>query len=211
MKPATPLPIRVLVVDNEELVCRLLCSDLSAESDLVVLQPCFNGEEAVAIVLAEQPAVVLMDLQMPGTSGFTAIERIQAAGVTTRVIALTGFDNDLTAGRVLRLGGHGCLPKTIAASTLADAVRLVAGSDQVLVFPALLRRRLGAALMPLGLTERQLAVLDGIAAGQTNEEIAVSLFISTTTVKSEQRALESTLGVRGRVPLATRARELGLS
>lgn len=203
-------PVRVLVVDNEVLICRLLCTDLASEPDFIVLEPCFSGEDAVATVLAEPPEIVLMDLQMPGMDGFTAIERILAAGVPTRVIALTGLDNGITASRVFRAGGHGCLPKTVSSSALANAIRLVADDDEVIVLPHSLRTRLGTALSPFQLTERQLTVLEGVAAGSTLDELAASIFASTTTVKSELKLLETKLGVKGRIPLATRARELGL-
>lgn len=202
--------IRVLVVDNEVVTCRLFCADLAAEPDLVVLEPCFSGEDAVASVLAEQPDVVLMDLQMPGMDGFTATRRILASGVPTRVIALTGLDNAIVASRVLRVGGHGCLPKIVSSGALAGAIRLVAGSDEVIALSNSLRKRLGATLSPFELTERQLTVLEGVTAGSTLAELAASIFASPTTVKSELKVLEIKLGVKGRIPLATRARELGL-
>lgn len=210
MTPVDLPPIRVLVVDNEAMICRLLCTDLASEPDFVALEPCFNGEDAVASVLADPPDVVLMDLLMPGMDGFTAIQRIRAAGVPTRLIALTSLDSDIIASRVLRVGGHGCLPKTLPFSALANAIRLLADSDDVLLLPTSLGRRLGTALLPFQLTERQLTVLEGVATGLTLKELAASIFASTTTVKSELKALETKLGVSSRVLLATRARELGL-
>ena len=99
-------PVRVLVVDNEVLICRLLCTDLASEPDFIVLEPCFSGEDAVATVLAEPPEIVLMDLQMPGMDGFeTTIalrERERAAGRRhTPVVALTASAQTETRDRAL--------------------------------------------------------------------------------------------------------------
>lgn len=94
--------------------------------------------------------------------------------------------------------------------TLANAIRLLADDADVIILPSSLRKRLSSALLPFQLTERQLEVLRGVAAGQSLDELATAIFASTTTVKSDLKVVETKLGVKNRALLVTKARELGL-
>jgi DNA-binding NarL/FixJ family response regulator len=215
------MTVRVVIADDQELVRAGLRALLERDADLAVAGEAANGAEAVAVVTAEQPDVVLMDLQMPGTDGIEATRRIVAdpalAGV--RVIALTTYGTDEHVFAAIRAGAAGFLLKDCGPAELRRAVRLVAAGE-ALLSPAVTRRVMDAAIgatptaaqvAPLAaLTERERDVLVEVAGGLANDEIAAALHLSPATVRTYISHLLAKLNARDRAQLVVVAYRTGL-
>lgn len=210
---------RVLVVDDQALVRTGFRMILDAEPDLDVVGEAADGLEAVHVAEAARPDVVLMDIRMPNLDGVEATRRLTAAS-PARVLVLTTFDLDEYVVEALRAGASGFLLKDVPPEELVAAVRTVARGDAVLA-PTVTRRLLDryAARLPApvrtppelaSLTERELEVLRHLARGQSNAEIAASLYLGETTVKTHVGRILTKLGVRDRVQAVVFAYESGL-
>ncbi|MEC3980810.1 response regulator transcription factor [Amycolatopsis sp. H20-H5] len=210
--------IRVLLVDDQQLVragLRMLCE--SAE-DIEVAAEAENGGQAVRLAKAHTPDVILMDLRMPGLDGIGATGRILREHPTSRVVVLTTFDDDDHLYPALQAGACGFLAKDAAPADLLDAIRRAAAGDSPFS-PAVLRRlvqratqhRPGAASStPLAITEREKEVLVLLGAGLSNSEIAGRLYLGVTTVKSHVAGLMGKTGRTNRVQLAVLAAQHNL-
>jgi DNA-binding NarL/FixJ family response regulator len=221
--------ITVLLADDQPLLRRGFRMILEAEHGLTVAGEAGDGAEAVELARQVRPDVVLMDIRMPGTDGIEATRRITAAEPGVRVLVLTTFDLDEYAFGALRAGASGFLLKDVRPHELVTAVRTVASGDAV-VSPRVTRRLLEqyAQQLPVGpdaaadadpasrypqlasLTEREREVLAVVAQGLSNTEIATSLFVSETTVKSHVGRILAKLGLRDRVQIVVLAYESGL-
>jgi DNA-binding NarL/FixJ family response regulator len=221
--------ISVLLADDQPLLRRGFRMILEAEQGLTVAGEAGDGAEAVELARRVRPDVVLMDIRMPGTDGIEATRRITAAEPGVRVLVLTTFDLDEYAFGALRAGASGFLLKDVRPHELVAAVRTVASGDAV-VSPRVTRRLLEeyAQQLPVGadagadagtanrypqlssLTEREREVLAVVAQGLSNTEIAASLFVSETTVKSHVGRILAKLGLRDRVQIVVLAYESGL-
>ena len=208
--------IRVLLVDDEELVRSGLRLILSTEPDLEVVAEAADGEQALALVELHQPDVVMLDIRMPGLDGIEVARRLAASGSPARVVVLTTFDNDDYVYGALRAGASGFLLKDAPATHLVSAIRAAAAGDAVLA-PSVTRRvvdELGRRQAPVAiqrldvLTDRERDVLTLMAEGCSNAEIGDRLFITEGTVKTHVARILVKLGVRDRlqaVVLAYRA------
>jgi DNA-binding NarL/FixJ family response regulator len=224
------MSVSVLLADDQPLLRRGFRMILEAEDDLTVIGEAGNGEEAVVLAQRHTPDVALMDIRMPGTDGIEATQRITAAGPLPKVLILTTFDLDEYAFGALRAGASGFLLKDVRPHELVAAVRTVASGDAV-VSPRVTRRLLEqyAQQLPVvgadadagadqasrypqlsSLTEREREVLAVVAQGLSNTEIAASLFVSETTVKSHVGRILAKLGLRDRVQIVVLAYESGL-
>jgi DNA-binding NarL/FixJ family response regulator len=218
--------ISVLLADDQPLLRRGFRMILEAEDGVTVAGEAGDGAEAVELAHRIQPDVVLMDIRMPGTDGIEATRRITAAEPGVRVLVLTTFDLDEYAFGALQAGASGFLLKDVRPHELVAAVRTVASGDAV-VSPRVTRRLLEeyAQQLPLAdgagdqadrypklasLTEREREVLAVVAQGLSNTEIAASLFVSETTVKSHVGRILAKLGLRDRVQIVVLAYESGL-
>jgi DNA-binding NarL/FixJ family response regulator len=218
--------ISVLLADDQPLLRRGFRMILEAEDGVTVAGEAGDGAEAVALASRLKPDVVLMDIRMPGTDGIEATRRITAAEPGIRVLVLTTFDLDEYAFGALRAGASGFLLKDVRPHELVAAVRTVASGDAV-VSPRVTRRLLEeyAQQLPVAdaagdqasrypqlssLTEREREVLAVVAQGLSNTEIAASLFVSETTVKSHVGRILAKLGLRDRVQIVVLAYESGL-
>ncbi|MCL3859677.1 response regulator transcription factor [Actinotalea sp. K2] len=219
----TPVPLRVVVVDDEALVRRGLTVLLRLEPGLDVVGEASDGAGALSVVRRERPDVVLMDIRMPGTDGLAATRAIMADPATadTRVIILTTFDLDEHVFAAVRAGASGFLPKDTAPVELLTAIRVVARGDALLA-PAVTRRLIeefvrrspvapasGAPGLEL-LTEREVEVLRAVAEGLSNVEIAERLFVTYATVKTHVSRLLTKLHARDRAQLVMLAYEGGV-
>ena len=219
------MTIRIILVDDQELVRTGFRMVLEAQPDMHVVGEAGDGAAAVRLAQARQPAVVLMDVRMPGMDGLEATRRIVTAVSATRVLILTTFDLDEYAYEGLRAGASGFLLKDVPPPDLLSAIRAVASGDAV-VAPSVTRRLLDAFLPHLpdlsrapgtglppevqALTAREREVLTEVAAGLSNAEIAAVLVLSEATVKTHVGRILGKLGLRDRVQAVVYAYEHGL-
>ncbi|WP_024758667.1 response regulator transcription factor [Streptomyces exfoliatus] len=209
--------MRVVIADDERMVRTALRVILDAEPDLEVVGEAATGAEAVSVVRAERPDVVLMDVRMPEIDGIRATEQILGGmAEPPRIVVVTTFENDSYVYDALRVGAAGFLLKRAAAEELVGAVRLVARSDSLL-YPAAVRglaaehARHAPAAPPWAarLTEREAEVLRQVATGLTNAEIAERIGVGPATVKSHVAAVLAKLGARDRTQAVILAYESG--
>jgi DNA-binding NarL/FixJ family response regulator len=214
-----PAPIRVLVVDDQELVRSGFCVILEAAEGITVVGEAANGEAAVSAAAAHRPDVVLMDIRMPGMDGLEAARLLTRASPAPKVIMLTTFDLDEYVYDALRAGASGFLLKDAPRADLIAAVRAVAAGNAMLA-PTVTRRLIEvfarrppqtspapSRLATLTAREREVLVL--LARGGSNIEIAGELFVSEATVKTHVGNLLAKLGLRDRVQAVILAYETG--
>ncbi|GAA3862134.1 response regulator transcription factor [Saccharothrix violaceirubra] len=201
--------IRVVVVDDHPVVRDGLRGMLSAADDIEVVGEAADGAEAVAVVAAVRPDVVLMDLRMPGVDGVTAIGRLR--GEPARVLVLTTYDTDSDVLPAIKAGATGYLLKDTPRDELFRAVRSAARGEAVLS-PSVATRLVGQVRSPAAepLSDREIEVLGLIARGCTNREAATRLFISEATVKTHLVHVYAKLGVKDRASAVAAAYERGL-
>ena len=218
------MTIRVVVADDQALVRSGFTVLLSGEPDIDVVGEAGNGAEAVAVAAREHPEVLLMDVRMPVMDGLEATRRITGdeSLASTRVVILTTFDLDEYVYEALRAGASGFLLKDTLPVDLLNAVRVVAAGD-ALIAPRITRRLIeefarrpapaatDATRKALDqITEREREVLELVARGQSNAEIAAQLYVSHATVKTHVSRLLMKLDARDRAQLVMIAYETGV-
>jgi DNA-binding NarL/FixJ family response regulator len=214
--------IRVVVADDQALVRAGFRSLLSATEDIEVVAEASDGTEAVDVVRATRPDVVLMDIRMPGTDGLAATRTVTEDPDLnrTRVVVLTTFEMDEYVFEALRAGASGFLTKDVEPDDLRDAVRTVA-AGHALLSPSVTRRvvnsfarraspSLDADLLAT-LTDREREVLAAVGQGWSNDEIGEHLYMSPLTAKTHVSRIITKLGARDRVQLVVLAHEAGLA
>ena len=210
--------IRVLLVDDEELVRTGLRMILDAEPDITVVGEAADGQTALTQVERLQPDVVLMDIRMPRMDGLEATRRISARDTAVKVVVLTTFDLDEHVYAALSAGASGFLLKDAPASQLVHAIH-VANAGDALLAPSITRRLITQFAnrhpaprpeLPSDLTARETAVLTLMADGLSNAEIAARLFLGEATVKTHVARVLAKLGVRDRVQAVVLAYRSGL-
>ncbi|MCO6004858.1 response regulator transcription factor [Actinoallomurus purpureus] len=214
--------IRVLIVDDQTIVRAGFAALLAAQPDIDVVGQCGDGREAVRLAEAHRPDVVLMDIRMPKMDGIDATKRILAdpANGSTRVLMLTTFDVDEYVYEALSAGASGFLLKDSTADDLVAAVRVVARGDALLApqvtgrlireFARQRRDQPKPAPALATLTARETEVLQLIAGGLSNAEIAARLVVSEHTVKTHVARVFTKLGLRDRAQAVVLAYESGL-
>ncbi len=212
-------PIRVLVVDDQDLVRAGFALILAAEPDIDVVGEAADGAQAVQLALEQSPDVVLMDIRMDRMDGIEATREI-CARTAAKVLVLTTFDVDEHVYDALRAGANGFLLKDIRRAELVEAVRVVAAGDALLA-PTVTRRLINdllrrprVALRPaarLGeLTSREVEILRLVAQGLSNAELAQALQVSEHTIKTHVSNVLAKLGLRDRVQAVVYAYQSGL-
>lgn len=213
--------IRVVLADDQMLVRAGFRALLDAEDDIEVIGEAGDGNEAVRLVAALQPDIVLMDIRMPGVDGLAATRHIARDERTrdVRVIILTTFDLDEYVFEALRIGASGFLVKDTRPADLIQAVRVVAQGEALLA-PSVTRRLIArfvthakeppAAPGLEALTDRERAVVILVAEGLSNQEIAERLVVSPLTAKTHVSRAMAKLDVRDRAQLVMIAYESGL-
>lgn len=215
----TDQPIRVLVVDDEELVRTGLRLVLGSDPGIQVVAEAADGEQALHRVRADRPDVVLMDIRMPRMDGLAALRRLRSDHPALAVVMLTTFDTDDLVLTALRDGATGFLLKNTAPVDLVAAVRAVADGRPILS-PSVTAQLIAAvgqtpdravtsqARAALAdLTERELEVARAVARGLSNADIAAELFLSVGTVKTHIGHLFDKLGLDNRVQVALLVRD----
>lgn len=210
------MTLRILVADDHPVYRDGLRATLHAWNEAVLVGEARDGDEAVALAGELQPDVVLMDLQMPGRSGVEATREITEANPATAVIVLTMFEEDHNVLAAMRAGARGYLVKGATGEELRAAITTVAAGGAI--FGPSVARRLGAIVDRAAgserpfpdLTLREHDVLELIAEGRANTEIANRLGISEKTVRNHVSTIFSKLAVLGRSEAIVRAREAGM-
>lgn len=221
--------IKVLLVDDQTLIRQGIRLLLEIEPDIQVVGQAADGRAALEQVETLHPDVVLMDVRMPEMDGVAATRTLSARHPEVKVIILTTFEDDETVFEGLKAGARGYLLKDISSEEMAQAVRKVAAGE-ALIQSRITRKvlaefsRLAAATahqastktgpgtqaLPVALTERELEVLQVLARGLSNREIADLLVITEGTVKNHVSSLIDKMGVRDRTQAVLKAQELGL-
>jgi DNA-binding NarL/FixJ family response regulator len=200
-----------MIADDEPMVREALTEYLASATDIEVVGAIATGDDAVTEALALAPDVVLMDIRMPILDGIAATKTITDANANIRVVMLTTFDEDEVIADAFAAGAAGYLLKTTRSAALVEAVR-AAHAGLSVVPPGLVSRwspsRVVAA--PPRLLPREREVLELLARGHTNAQIAATLFVSASTVKIHVAALMRKLDAENRTSLAARAHVLGL-
>ena len=205
--------IRVLIVDDHEIIRTGITYSLSAYHDLELVGEANSGQEALRLCSETQPDVVLMDMLMPGMDGVQTTEAIRKEHPQVQVLALTSFYDRDRVQQAMQAGAAGYLVKGVSASQLAEAIR-VAHAGQTVLSPeatqVLIRPDDQRAALGHDLTQREQEVLSLLAKGLSNAEIAQQLTITTSTTKHHVSAILSKLGVASRAGAVILAMEQGL-
>jgi DNA-binding NarL/FixJ family response regulator len=213
--------IRVLVADDQALVREGLMTLLQVAAGIEPVAAATDGEEAVALAARHRPHVVLMDLRMPRLDGVEATRRIRAAQPETEIVVLTTHADDQSILGALQAGARGYLTKDAGIAEISRAIQ-AAAAHQALLDPAVQSRLLAAATaapappapaaeLPDDLTPREAEVLQLIARGMSNAEIAAALVVSAATVKSHINHLFAKIGARDRAQAVHYAYTHGLA
>jgi two-component system NarL family response regulator len=192
--------LRLLLADDHTVLREGLSLILSAVPDITVVAEAATGEEAFELFLKHDPDVLILDLQMPGKGGVNAVERILKRRLGAKILSLTAYETEEDIYRTMHAGAAGYLLKDTPPEELIGAIRAIASGQRYLSqsVGAKLAGRIGAPV----LTERELSVLNRIAAGQANKEIAEALSISEGTVKSHVNKIMQKLGALSRTDAA---------
>lgn len=204
-------PIRLLIVDDHPVVRDGLTGMFASDTGFDVLGEAANGAEAVSLARSLGPDVILMDLRMPGMDGVAAITELARQGIDARVLVLTTYDTDSYVLPAIEAGATGYLLKDAPRDELLRAVRAAAQGKTVLS-PSVASRLVNRVRTPSPdpLSQREIEVLELVAAGTTNREAAAKLFISEATVKTHLLNIYGKLGVNDRAAAVAEAYNRGL-
>ena len=213
--------IRVLIVDDQAIVRAGIRSMLAPEPDIIVVGEAGGGEEGIGLALELKPDVVLMDVRMPGMDGLTALERLKKTVPSASVIMVTLYDDTDYLLRAVSAGAAGYILKDAHRSELVRAVRVTADGGAIiepmmlpqllqLMGPSLMGRDQSVTYSAETLSPRELQVLRLIAEGCTNQEIADTLIVGATTIKTHVQNILRKLGVSDRTQAAVYAVRAGL-
>jgi DNA-binding NarL/FixJ family response regulator len=200
--------IRVLVVDDHLVLREGVMSILGGETDIVVVGAAENGAEGVQAFGNLRPDVVLLDLQMPVMGGIEALLEMRKRAPHARVIVLTTYEGDAQAVRALKAGAFGYLLKSSLRKELVDAIRAVHAGRRYVLAEVAQEIAVHSAEEPL--SERELSVLQLVAAGKANKAIAHDLSLAEDTVKAHLRSIFSKLDVSDRTQAVTTALRRGI-
>ena len=204
-------PVRLLIADDHPIVRAGFEGMLAEKPDLEVVGEAGNGEEAVRLADQLRPDVVLMDLRMPEMDGVEAIGRIKEAHPHVHVLVLTTYDSDADILRAIEAGATGYLLKDTPREELFRAIRAAARGEPVLA-PSVTARLMQRARTPsqAALSGREIEVLELVARGKSNRELAKDLHLSEATIKSHLIHIFDKLGVADRTAAVTVALEKGI-
>jgi DNA-binding NarL/FixJ family response regulator len=201
-------PKRIMIADDHPVVREGFAAMIGTEPDMTVVAQARSGEEALELFRRVRPDVTLMDLRMPGMGGVDAIRAIRREFPDSRLIVLTTYDGDEDIYRALEAGAQAYLLKDMICDEILAAIRAVhAGQRRI---PAAVGTRLAERMTALGLSEREQRVLDLVATGKSNKEIAAGLEITEATVKGHMTNVLGKLGVTDRTQAVITAVRRGL-
>ena len=205
--------LKILIVDDHQVVRRGLQMTIDAEKDMRVIAEASNGTQVLGAIKKHKPDVVLMDLQMPEMNGVDALKQTRPAYPNLPILILTTFTDDAHVYAALRAGASGFLLKEMSGDDLVAAIR-GAGQGKPQLHPDIARRLMARAPIPDDpfdlLTERERGILKLLARGKSNKEIASELVLTEMTVKGYVSDLFAKLGVNDRTQAALMAVRFGL-
>jgi len=201
-------PKRIMIADDHPVVREGFAAMIGTEPDMTVVAQARSGEEAIDLFRRVRPDVTLMDLRMPGMGGVDAIRAIRREFPDSRLIVLTTYDGDEDIYRALEAGAQAYLLKDMICDEILAAIRAVhAGQRRI---PAAVGTRLAERMTALDLSEREQRVLDLVATGKSNKDIAAALEITEATVKGHMTNVLGKLGVTDRTQAVITAIRRGL-
>ncbi len=205
---ASQARIRVLVADDHPVVRQGLMANLKPQRDMKVVAEANDGVEASTLIKEHLPDVVILDLRMPRMDGLDVIAEVNASKLPIKVIIMTTFESEEDINRSMKAGARGYLLKDSTQGEILDAIRRVNLGETYL--PARIVQKLAEGLRKQELSPRELEVLQSVAAGKSNKEIGVQLFIAEGTVKFHVKSLLEKLNVPGRTAAIREAAHRGL-
>ena len=201
-------PIRIMITDDHPVVREGFAAMIETEPDMVVVGQARSGEEALELFRRVRPDVTLMDLRMPGMGGVEAIRALRREFPSSRIIVLTTYDGDEDIYRAIEAGAQAYLLKDMLCDEILGAIRAVhAGQRRI---PAAVGTRLAERMAGMNLSEREQQVLELVATGKSNKEIAAALEITEATVKGHMTNILGKLGVTDRTQAVITALRRGL-
>ena len=201
-------PIRIMIADDHPVVREGFAAMIETEPGMTVVGQARTGEESLELFRRVRPDVTLMDLRMPGMGGIEAIRAIRREFPDSRVIVLTTYDGDEDIYRALEAGAQAYLLKDMICDELLAAIRAVhAGQRRI---PAAVGTRLADRVTGMHLSEREQRVLELVATGKSNKEVAAALEITEATVKGHMTSILGKLGVTDRTQAVITALRRGL-
>jgi DNA-binding NarL/FixJ family response regulator len=200
--------IRILIVDDHPVVCSGLTSMLSVQAGIEVIGSASSGEEALSIVRRDLPDLMLLDLRMPGMDGIGVLNALKKLERAPRVMVLTSFEKEEDIYRAIRAGAHGYLLKDTSESEMIEAINIVFAGKRYI--PRHIAARLTERMMRSDLTARELQILELLAQGSTNKQIAGALSISDNTVRHHVNNIMEKLQVTDRTEAVATALRNGV-
>jgi DNA-binding NarL/FixJ family response regulator len=200
--------IRILTVDDHPMLREGIAAVLASEQGMMLVAEASNGREAIEQFRTHRPDVTLMDVQMPEVNGIDAIVKIREEFPDARIIVLTTYSGDAQAARAFKAGAAGYLLKNMGRKELIDTIRTVhAGKKRI---PAEIAVGIAEHHSDDALTEREIQVLRGVAAGNANKRVAQLLNVSEETIKAHMKSILSKLGANDRTHAVTIALKRGI-
>ena len=200
--------IRILIVDDHPVVCSGLTNMLGGQAGLQVVASASSGERALALVQDDRFDVMLLDLRMPGMDGIAVLQKLKEIENSPRVIVLTSFEKEEDIYRAIRAGARGYLLKDTSETEMVAAILEVAAGKRYI--PRDIAARLANRMLRNDLTSRELEVLELLAQGSTNKQIARALEISDNTVRCHVNNIMEKLQVSDRTEAVANALKKGV-
>ncbi|MGN8648107.1 response regulator [Gracilibacillus sp. HCP3S3_G5_1] len=194
--------MKVLIVDDDPLVCQSLQLLLGKEKDLTVVHIAANGQEAIECCQKEQPDVILMDIQMPLMDGIESTRKIKKQWPSIQIMMLTTFRDEKNIRLALKAGAEGYLLKSASIESMADQIKALKPGSTILANDVLKTIMEPDTKALEGLTERETDIAELVAQGLSNKEIAEQLFLSVGTVRNMLSVILDKLEIRDRTQLA---------
>lgn len=188
--------IRVLIVDDHPLLREGIAAVLSGHAEIVLVGEAGNGHEALALFRAHRPDVTLMDLQMPQMNGIEAIQAIRAEFPDARIAILTTYRGDVRALQAIKAGAQAYLLKSALRKELTEAIRALAAGERY--FPPEIAAELANHIGRDALSAREIEVLERVARGMANKQIAIEMALAEDTIKGHLRSVMDKLGANNR-------------
>jgi len=205
---AKQVKIRILVADDHPVVRKGIIANLNPQRDMTVVAEANDGVEAIQQIKEHRPDVVLLDLRMPRMDGLDVVAEVKTSELPTKVIIMTTFESQEDVHRSMKAGARGYLLKDSSQEEILEAIRRVSAGETYL--PARIVQKVAEGMRNPVVSPRELEVLRCVAAGKSNKEIGVQLFIAEGTVKTHVKSLLEKLGAVGRTAAVKEAVHRGL-